>query len=103
MKPIPVLNGSEYRERATMKRHVKENKAGMNSGTWNTAQGKKSLQADPEAEDGFKRSTSVIGPADPHWSCEQVTGTILPYLNSSSSLIGHIQRSKHTPLHFFFK
>lgn len=41
MKPIPVLNGSEYRERATMKRHVKENKAGMNSGTWNTAQGEK--------------------------------------------------------------
>lgn len=37
MKPIPVLNGSEYRERATMKRHVKENKAGMNSGTWNRA------------------------------------------------------------------
>lgn len=41
MKPIPVLNGSEYRERATMNRHVKENKAGMNSGTWNTAQKKK--------------------------------------------------------------
>lgn len=33
MKPMPVLKGSEYRDRATMKRQVKENKAGMNSGT----------------------------------------------------------------------
>lgn len=32
-RPMPVLNGSEYRERNTMKKQVKENTAGMNKGT----------------------------------------------------------------------
>ncbi len=32
-KPIPVLVGSEYRERKTMKKQVKENTAGMKIGT----------------------------------------------------------------------
>lgn len=48
-KPMPELNGSEYRERATMKKHVKENKAGMNSGTWNTEQTTSSLNTVQEA------------------------------------------------------
>lgn len=31
--PIPVLTGSEYRDRKTMKKHVMQNTTGKNSGT----------------------------------------------------------------------
>lgn len=31
--PIPVLNGSEYSDRKTMKKHVKQKTTGMKSGT----------------------------------------------------------------------
>ena len=33
-KPIPVLTGSEYRDRKTMKKQVRQNRIGMISGTW---------------------------------------------------------------------
>lgn len=32
-KPMPVVTGSEYRERNTMRKQVKEKIAGMNRGT----------------------------------------------------------------------
>lgn len=31
--PIPVLMGSEYRDRKTMKKHVRQNTTGMKIGT----------------------------------------------------------------------
>ena len=66
MKPIPVLNGAEQSERATTKRHVKENKAGMKIGTWNTAQKKITSNVVPETGGGFKMRTSVTWPGDRH-------------------------------------
>ena len=33
-KPIPVLTGSEYRDRKTMKKQVRQNRTGMIRGTW---------------------------------------------------------------------
>lgn len=83
-----------------MKRHVKENKAGMNSGTWNTAQKKITSRVVQETEGGFKMSTSVMWSGDTPWSRDQVTGPILPYLYTKISCVGHRDYIKHTPLNW---
>lgn len=82
-----------------MRRHVKENKAGMNSGTWNRAQ--KNISSNTVQEVGgwwFTRRMSVMTLGDPLWAHDQETGSTLLYLIGKISVMGTEDECvKHTP------